>query len=70
MLKQSYSVTKLGLFSSYVRSDHSESSDIDILAEFEESPGLESVDLAYELEKFLNNKVDLVSRQAIHDILG
>ena len=67
MLKQNYSVTKLGLFGSYVRGDNSENSDIDILAEFEKSPGLEFVDLADELEKLLNVKVDLVSRYAIHD---
>jgi len=67
MLKQNYSVTKLGLFGSYVRGDNSENSDIDILAKFEKSPGLEFVDLADELEKLLNVKVDLVSRYAIHD---
>jgi predicted nucleotidyltransferase len=67
MLKQNYSVTKLGLFGSYVRGDNSENSDIDILADFEKSPGLEFVDLADELEKLLNVKVDLVSRYAIHD---
>ena len=66
-LKQNYSVTKIGLFGSYVRGDQSEDSDIDILAEFEKSPGLEFVDLADELEKLLKVKVDLVSRQAIHD---
>lgn len=66
-LKQNYSVTKIGLFGSYVRGDQSEDSDIDILAEFEKSPGLEFVDLADELENLLNIKVDLVSHQAIHD---
>ena len=67
LLKQNYSVTKIGLFGSYVRGDNSENSDVDILAEFEKSPGLEFVDLADELEKLLNVKVDLVSRYAIHD---
>ena len=33
MLKQNYSVTKLGLFGSYVRGDNSENSDIDILSD-------------------------------------
>jgi predicted nucleotidyltransferase len=51
MLKQNYSVTKLGLFGSYVRGDNSENSVIDIFAEFEKSTGLEFVDLADCLEQ-------------------
>lgn len=65
MLRQKYSVKNLALFGSFVRGDYSEHSDIDILAEFEYPPGLEFVDLAYDLEKLLKIKVDLVSRQAI-----
>jgi len=67
MLEKKYSVKNLAVFGSFVRGDHSEHSDVDILAEFEHPPGLEFVDLAYELEDLLKIKVDLVSRRAIKE---
>jgi predicted nucleotidyltransferase len=67
MLEQKYSVKSLALFGSYVRGDNTDKSDIDILAEFDNPPGLEFIDLADELEKLLKTKVDLVSRRAVKD---
>ncbi len=64
-LKQKYKIKNIGLFGSVCRGDATDDSDIDILAEFEEPIGLEFVDLALELEKLLNNKVDLVSKKGI-----
>jgi hypothetical protein len=60
-----YGIKRLGLFGSY--SDHSQTdtSDVDIVVEFNEPIGLEFVDLAEELERLLHSKVDLVSRGAI-----
>jgi hypothetical protein len=55
----------LGIFGSYSRGDFKKNSDIDIIVEFEKSPGFEFIDLADELEVILNKKVDLVSKKAI-----
>lgn len=62
-LKQKYKIKKIGLFGSVCRGEATDESDIDILAEFDEPIGLKFVDLALELEKLLNNKVDLVSKK-------
>lgn len=61
-LKEKYKVKSIAIFGSYSRSEESESSDVDILVDFRDSPGLEFVDLAEELEKILEIKVDLVSK--------
>ena len=64
-LENKYKVKKLGIFGSYARGEQSKDSDIDILVEFESPIGLEFIDLADELEKILNKKIDLVSANAI-----
>jgi len=53
------------LFGSYTRSEQNESSDIDIMVEFDAPIGIEFIDIADELEKALNTKVDLVSRNVM-----
>jgi hypothetical protein len=60
-----YGVTRMGIFGSYSRGDQSNSSDIDIVVEFDRPIGLAFVDLADDLERVLQTKVDLVSRKAI-----
>ena len=66
-LKSKYKIKSLGIFGSYSRGEAKEESDIDILVEFEEPIGLEFIDLADELERILNHKVDLVSKSGIRD---
>ena len=65
MLEKQYAVSELGLFGSYVRNEQNDQSDIDILVEFKRPIGIEFVDLADLLEKELDLKVDLVSRNGI-----
>lgn len=60
-----YPISSIGLFGSIVRDDFTESSDIDIIVDFNGSIGIEFVDLAEELEQKLNHKVDLVSRGGV-----
>ena len=61
-----YHVDTIGLFGSIVRSDFSpSSSDIDIIVSFTHPVGVEFIDLSNVLEKELNRKVDLVSRNGI-----
>lgn len=66
-LAQRYGVARLGIFGSVARGDFTDDSDVDILVEFSRPIGLEFVDLAEELERILNQRVDLVSRKAIKD---
>lgn len=64
-LKAQYDLLSIGIFGSYTRNEQSEGSDIDIVVEFKESPGIQFIDLAEELEQLLGCKVDLVSRKGI-----
>jgi predicted nucleotidyltransferase len=62
---QKYHLKSLGIFGSFSRDDHKEFSDIDILVDFDQPVGIEFIDLANDLEKILNRKVDLVSRNGV-----
>jgi uncharacterized protein len=62
---QEYGVTELAVFGSYSRNSQTEESDIDILVDFDQPVGLEFIELAIELEKILDLKVDLVSKNGI-----
>lgn len=64
-LQEKYNVKEIGIFGSYVREDHTSSSDIDILVEFSEPIGWEFIDLKDELEDLLNRPVDLVTKAAL-----
>ena len=64
-LFEKYRLKSLGLFGSYSRNQQNVDSDIDILVDFEEPIGIEFIDLAEELEKLLNAKVDLVSKKGV-----
>jgi hypothetical protein len=60
-----YHLKSIGIFGSFTREDFSEDSDIDILIDYEQPIGIEFIDLADELEKMLNHKVDLVSKNGV-----
>jgi predicted nucleotidyltransferase len=64
-LREKFPIKSLGIFGSLTRDDFTKDSDIDILVEFEKPVGLEFIDLADELERLLNRKVDLVSKKAV-----
>lgn len=64
-LEKKYGVSTLALFGSYSRNTAIDSSDIDVLVEFNRPVGIRFIDLADELEELLNHKVDLVSRKAV-----
>lgn len=66
-LARRYHVRSLLLFGSRARGDATESSDIDLVVEFDAPVGMEFIDLADELEALLGERVDLVSRPAIKD---
>jgi predicted nucleotidyltransferase len=64
-LKQNYKVKKIGIFGSYARGEQKETSDVDVLVEFEEPVGFAFIHLADSLEELLGIKVDLTTKDAI-----
>jgi len=64
-LQKRFRVRTLALFGSYARNEQTERSDVDILVEVDPSIGLGFVSLAEELERRLQERVDLVSSRAV-----
>ncbi len=59
-IKDRFSVSKIGLFGSFARSEETVSSDIDVLVEFEHATFDNYMDLKFFLEDLFQQKVDLV----------
>lgn len=71
LIKEKYSVSYLGIFGSYVRREQTSESDLDILVEFNEKPGLfEYIELEDYLSDLLGVKVDLVTRTGLKPNIG
>ena len=66
-LSEKYGLSRLAVFGSYSSGRQREDSDVDIMVEFKKPVGIEFIDLANELEKILNIKVDLVSKNGIRE---
>ena len=64
-LIEKFNIDEIAVFGSFSRGDENSESDIDIMVSFKKPIGLEFVDLSIELEKILNHKIDLVSKNAI-----
>jgi uncharacterized protein len=64
-LVEKYHLRSIGIFGSVNRDDFRPDSDIDILVDFDEPIGVEFIDLAEELEKILERRVDLVSGKGV-----
>jgi predicted nucleotidyltransferase len=60
-----FNIKKIGLFGSFVTDTATPDSDIDILVDFEKTPGWEYFDLMEFLENELGRKVDLVTPNAL-----
>lgn len=70
-IKAKYKVKEIGVFGSAIRGELSETSDIDILVEFEEPIGFfKFLELEEYLATRLGKKVDLVSRKALKPRIG
>lgn len=71
ILKDRYKVKTIGIFGSYVRGKQKKKSDVDILVEFEEVPGLLTfLEIENFLSDILNIKVDLVMKDALKPVIG
>ncbi|BDZ71975.1 nucleotidyltransferase family protein [Methanobacterium petrolearium] len=65
-----HNVKKAAFFGSIVRDELTETSDLDLLIEFEGDKSLLNlVDLKLELEKCLNRKVDVITYNSLHPLL-
>ena len=65
-LKANYKINQIGLFGSYISDSQEESSDIDILAEFNEDASLfDLVRLSQYLEEIFGKKVEVVSKASL-----
>lgn len=65
-LKKRYPISYLALFGSVVRDDFNpDTSDVDVLVDFEGEIGWEFFDLQEELQKVLGRKVDLICKSAL-----
>lgn len=67
---QKFQPTLIGIFGSYARGEQNESSDLDILIDFDETINLlELIGLEQELTDLLGVKVDLVTLKSVHPSL-
>jgi hypothetical protein len=65
-LRSKYHVKGLEVFGSYVRGEEQENSDLDVLVEFSEIPGLfKFLELEYYLSDLIGVKVDLVMKSSL-----
>ena len=70
-LVKKYKIKALGIFGSYVRREETKRSDLDLLVEFQESPGfLEFIEIENYLTDTLGIKVDLVMKSALKPRIG
>ena len=65
-LSSKYGLSNIAIFGSYAN-QQTQTSDLDILVEFNRPIGLEFIDLADELELILKLKIDLVSKKGIKE---
>jgi len=71
MLAERYSVEKLALFGSYVRSEQQKDSDLDVLVTFKEDPSLLTyIAIENYLSDLLGIKVDLVMKDSLKPKIG
>jgi hypothetical protein len=66
-LKEEYGVKDIGLFGSFSQNQASETSDIDLLVDYERYLGWKTIHLGIYLEEIFDRKVDLVSRKALKE---
>ena len=70
-LVKKYKIKDIGIFGSYVRGEETKKSDVDLLVEFRESPGLlEFMEIENFLTDALGIKVDLVMKSALKPRIG
>jgi len=70
-LNRKFKIKSMGVFGSYSRGEQRKTSDVDVLIEFIDPPGLLGyVSLENELSRYIGKKVDLVMRSALKPRIG
>jgi len=70
-LNQKYGVSKIGVFGSFVKNEQNNTSDVDVLIEFDKAVDLLTfVNLKNYLSDLLNVNVDLVMKKALKPKIG
>jgi len=70
-LNEKYGLKKVGIFGSYVKGEHDENSDLDMLVEVERPMGfVKFIKLENHLSQLLGIKVDLVTEKALKPNIG
>jgi predicted nucleotidyltransferase len=69
-LRARWPVSYLGVFGSWVRGEQRESSDLDLLVDFDRPVGLELVAFKDEIERRLGLRIDLVMRGSLRRRIG
>ena len=64
-IKERFCVKRIGLFGSFVRGEETETSDIDVLVEFEDPTFRNFMNLAFFLEDLFGRRVDLLTPEGI-----
>jgi predicted nucleotidyltransferase len=67
-LATEYGVRRIGLFGSFARGAADESSDVDVVIEFQRPIGLKFVELVDYLEQLLGRKVDVLTPAGLQGI--
>ena len=71
IITNKYKIKEISIFGSWVRDEHKEDSDIDILVEFNAPIGFfEFLELEEYLQQILGVSVDLVSKKALKPRIG
>ena len=67
-LATEFGVTKLGLFGSFAKGTATETSDVDLIAEFDHPIGFKFIDLTEHLEKLFGRKTDVLTRTGLQGV--
>ncbi len=67
-LAAEYGIRKIGLFGSFIKGQPGETSDIDLVVEFERPIGFRFIEFAEYLEHLLGRKVDVLTPAGIQGI--
>lgn len=68
VIKERYSVRRMGFFGSYAKGEQKATSDIDVLVEFEKPTFDNFMDLAFYLEELFGRRVDLLTPEGVKGI--
>lgn len=70
-LQRDFKIKTIGVFGSYVRGEQKRGSDVDILVEFSQIPGLfDFMKVENDLSRMLKKRVDLVMKGALKPVIG